>query len=274
MTFVGKALSSAIAVALVASAVVMSSAPAQAEGVGSGRAVIRIDAPTATVIKTGKHSYRMVLPEGTTGQWMGERPDAQGKQITRVGDLTAGKLANRWTRFRYAKAPVYTTLLWDAQSANPGVAVIMLDKPKVTAKGVRFDFTSRTAIPRSMSDVKINISRAPRTSDRTQTGVQDAVVSGTMVVWINVGSSKGVYGRIYDSNGPNCWGGSSGTLLNSTTPNSVGSGTCAGIPYQNYVTGSSPYGVALRYTDSYVLFDINVTPPGMTTYQYSHGFSF
>ena len=270
MTFVGKALSFVTASAFVASAMVMSSAPAQAEGVGSGRAVIRIDAPTATVTKVGKHAYRMVLPEGTTGQWMGERPNAQGKQITRVGDLTAGKLANRWTKFRYAKAPVYTTLMWNSESADPGYALVMLDKPKKTDAGVRFDFTSRADIPRSMSDVSINIARAPGKGESTRAlGVQDAVVTGTMVVWINAASAVEVLGRIFDSSGGNCWGDSDGNVLSKAS--SVGSGTCAGIKYQNYTTSSNPYGFSFSPPPR-VLVSLNVTPPNQATYHHSHSF--
>lgn len=266
-----KILTSVTAAALVASAMVMSSAPAQAEGIGSGRAVIRIDAPTATVTKVGKHAYRMVLPEGTTGQWMGERPDAQGKQITRVGDLTAGKLANRWTKFRYAKAPVYTTLMWNSESAAPGYALIMLDKPKMTDAGVRFDFTSRADIPRSMRDVTVNIARAPGKGDSTRAlGVQDAVVTGTMVVWINAASAVAVVGRIFDSSGGSCWGGTDGILLSKST--SVGSGTCAGIAYQNYTTSSNPYGFSFAPPPSRVLVSLNVTPPNQTAYHYSQSF--
>lgn len=75
-------LLSALAVAglIAASSLTLGVAPASAaEGVGSGRAVIRIDAPTATVIKTGKNSYRMVLPPDSSGQWMGERTNDAGK---------------------------------------------------------------------------------------------------------------------------------------------------------------------------------------------------
>lgn len=271
MTFVGKALSFATAAALVASAMFMSSAPAQAEGIGSGRAVIRIDAPTATVTKVGKHAYRMVLPEGTTGQWMGERPNAQGKQITRVGDLTAGKLANRWTKFRYAKAPVYTTLMWNSESADPGYALIMLDKPKMTDAGVRFDFTSRAAIPTTLSDVSINISRAQGKGDSTRIlGVQYTVVTGTMVVWINSANPVAPVGRIYDKIAGNCWGGSNGYLLTQST--SVGSGTCAGIAYQDYITSPGPYGFSFSPPPSRALVSLNVTPPNQATYHYSQTF--
>ncbi|MGI9197227.1 MAG: hypothetical protein ACR2KE_07155 [Candidatus Nanopelagicales bacterium] len=271
MRRMSKVLVSVTTAALVASAVVMSSAPAEAEGVGSGRAVIRIDAPTATVTKVGKHAYRMVLPEGATGQWMGERPDARGRQVTRVGDLTAGKLANRWTKFRYAKAPVYTTLMWNSESADPGYALIMLDKPKMTDAGVRFDFTSRAAIPTTMSDVSINISRAPGKGDSMRVlGVQYTVVTGTMVVWINAANPVAPLGRIYDKSGGNCWGGSDGYLLTNST--SVGSGTCAGIAYQDYITSSNPYGFSFTPPPSRVLVSLNVTPPNQASYHYSQTF--
>lgn len=273
MTFVGKALSFATAAALVAAAVVVSSSPAQAEGVGSGRAVVRIDAPSATVIKTGKNSYRMVLPEGTTGQWMGERPDAQGKQITRVGDLTAGKLANRWTRFRYSSSPVYTTLTWDDGSHVPSAALVMLSRPRVTDQGVRFEFTSRADLPRTLSDVSLHVSRAPGAGDgpRKSGQPQSAVVTGTMMVAINFDSMGRVLGRIYSSPSTNCWGGDSGAKVGSNT--SVGSGTCGGIPYADYETIAPPFGIAFDPTRNQVYFNLNVTPAGQSPYQYGNIFS-
>ena len=259
------------------------STPAQAAdsqtGVGSGRAVIRIDASEANVKKTGKHSYRMILPEISTGQWMGERANVNGKLRTRVGDLTAGKLAKRWTNFRYGKAPVYTTLLWKTKSSAPGTAVVMLSQPKITDEGVRFDFTSRFEIPKVLSDVSINIARAPGADRSTRgNGVQDATVSGTLVVWISVsGPPQVAYGRIFDSSGKDCWGGSVGTPLASFQ--SVDSGTCAGFDYTNAVTTNSPSGVVTDYSakpdKSTVLYQLELAPAtGGTSFVYNHTFYF
>ena len=273
MPIAHRVLNLATAAALVASAVVVSSAPAQAEGVGSGRAVVRIDAPSATVIKTGKHSYRMVLPEGTTGQWMGERPNAAGTRVTRVGDLTAAKLAKRWTKLRYSSSPVYTTLTWDDGSHIPGAALVMLSRPRVTDQGVRFDFTSRADLPRTLSDVSLHVSRAPGAGDgpRKSGQPQSASVTGTMMVAINFDSMGRVLGRIYSSPSTNCWGGDSGAKVGSST--SVGSGTCGGIPYADYETLAPPFGISFDSVRNQVYFNLNVTPQGQTPYQYGNVFS-
>ena len=276
--------SAIVGIAAVAlSTLTLAIAPAHASettGIGSGRAVIRLDAPTATVVKTGKHSYRMVLPQGTTGQWMGERANANGTLRSRVGDLTAAKLAKRWTNFRYGSTPVYTTLAWNSQSTGLGAAVVMLSQPKITDEGVRFDFTSRFALPKTMRDVSVNISRAPRKGDNARSlGVQQATVTGTLVVWINATSEVQVFGRIYDSSGSNCWGGANGTKL--AGYQSVGSGTCAGLAYADTPAidppYDEPYGVITDFSSngkSAVYYEFNVTPPGQNTFAYAHEFTF
>ncbi|MGI9197395.1 MAG: hypothetical protein ACR2KE_08020 [Candidatus Nanopelagicales bacterium] len=273
MTRAPRFLSVFASLAIAASALVAAGTPAQAQGIGSGRAVVRIDAPSATVIKVGKHSYRMLLPEGATGQWMGERPNAAGTRVTRVGDLTAAKLAKRWTKFRYSIAPVYTTLTWDDGSHIPGAALVMLSPPRVTDKGVRFDFTSRADLPRTMSNVSLHVSRAARAGDgaRSSGAPQSAVVTGTMTVGISFDSTGRVLGRIYSAPSTNCWGGSSGSKVGSST--SVGSGTCGGIPYADYETIPPAFGISLDSVRNEVFFNLNVTPPGQASYQYAQIFS-
>ncbi|MGI9197804.1 MAG: hypothetical protein ACR2KE_10125, partial [Candidatus Nanopelagicales bacterium] len=273
-----RTLAGAVAGGVVATALIAglpAHAVDQQAGIGSGRAVIRIDVPSATVQKVGKNAYRMVLPPGYTGQWMGERTNARGTERTLVRDLTAGKLANRWTNFRYTTAPANATLTWNRQSTEPGVAVIMLSAPTVTPQGVSFGFTSRRNVPGTLTDASLGIARAARAGDKPRTQVQIATVTGSMTVWINPISSKQVYARIYDASGSNCWGGSSGNQVVGDV--SVGSGTCAGNAYTNSMsdpTAGIVADLAPVTGNSCVIFYLNVTPPNQAMFQYSQGFEF
>lgn len=283
MTRIAKLLPAASLAALAASFLVVMSSPAQAEGVSSGRAVIRLDATSATVTKVGRNTYRMVLPEETTGQWMGERSKANGKRMVRVGDLTAGKLAKNWSNFRYGKSKAYTTLIWNNAQPNAKGAVVKLGQPTITSSGVRLEFTTREKVPGSMKNVTVNLARAPRSGDATRSvGVQTANMSGTMTAWVNVKDPQTFFARIFDSSGSgsNCWGGTNGVKVSPDSPAaSVGSGTCAGIPYVNYVgSASGGYGVTGAFnqgstTAGSTTFTVKVTPPGQASFQYNHKFN-
>ena len=88
-----------VALGVTAAASLAIAAPASSveakTGIGRGQALVYIESPTATVIKTGKRSYSMTLAPDSTGQWMGERTDDTGKTSTRVGNITAKKLSNK-----------------------------------------------------------------------------------------------------------------------------------------------------------------------------------
>ena len=254
---------------IAASSLALGVAPASAsgEGVGSGRALIRIDAPTATVIKTGKNSYRMVLPPDSSGQWMGERTNVAGKKQVRVGDLTAKKLSTTWTKFRYTSKAVPSTLAWMA-SGGPSTAPVRLSQPKVTDAGVRFDFTSPFAIPSRLKDVSINISRAPEKNRVRSSSESVYNITSDLYFGYTQDSSKEVSSRIFNNHNnanntcfshSNTWTGS-GT---STQNTSVGTNTCDNIKYTNYY---SNYGLSVYFdtTDanySTLTYYINYTPP-------------
>lgn len=251
---------------LAASTFALGVAPASAaEGVGSGRALIRIDAPTATVVKTGKNSYRMVLPPDSTGQWMGERTNAAGKAQVRVGDLTAKKLSTKWSKFRYTSKAVPSTLAW-MTSEGPSTAPVRLSQPKVTDAGVRFDFTSPFAVPSRLTDVSINIARAPGNNRARSSSESVYNITADLNIGYTQNSPKDVYSRIFnDTNNNTCFDHtntytSSGT---STQNTSVGSNTCDNVKYTNYFSnyGLSVYFDASGKTSSTLTYYINYTPP-------------
>lgn len=268
-------------VGLATTALVLAAPPAaQAQGVGSGQAVIRLDAPTATVTKTGKNSYRMFLPEGTTGQWMGERPDAQGKSKVLVGDITAKKLSNRWGNFRYTKSGAYATLVWNNLAPEVSSAVVKLSEPKMTDKGVRFDFTSRSAIPKTMSDVTLNIARAAGAKVRGTT--YTATIADALTTSLEVVDPNGqVKARIYNvGNNNTCWG---VATINGHQSVAVNTNTCDNIPYTNWVTGGVTYGVSTQFpcgppdcrpgtNQGSALFNLKISPPGQDSYQWTHSY--
>lgn len=258
-------VSSVVSAGLVASALVLGVAPAQAaEGIGSGRALIRIEAPTATVIKTGKNSYRMILPPDSSGQWMGERTNAEGVAETHIGDLTAKKLSTRWSKFRYTSQGVLSTLAW-RPSDGPSTAVVRLSQPKVTDAGVRFDFTSKFTIPSKLQDVSINLRRAPEKNE-VRSNESKYWITDDLYIGYTQESSKEVYSRIFNMTNNNTCFDHTNTYTGSgtTTQNtSVGSNTCDSVKYTNYYSnyGLSVYFDASGKDYSTLTYNINYTPP-------------
>lgn len=254
-------------------------------GIGKGRALVYVEAPTATVTKTGKNSYRMVLPPGSTGQWMGERTDAEGNTRTRVGDLTAKKLSKKWTSFRYGDAAVPATLAWMGSDAMAS-ALVRLSRPKVTDSGVRFDFTSKSRIPSTLEDVSINVQRAPGKSQARSTDAYNFQVSGDLWIGANVVNSTKINTRVYNSSNNNtCWTGDGAKTISDDMSKiqSVTANTCANVQYSNSQPGSSSYpdyGVSVQWpapatrgqpetkgTLTYLLF---VTPPDQAQFKLNH----
>lgn len=282
MTTIKSVISAVATLGIAASALVLAVPPAaHAQGVGSGRAVIRLDAPSATLTKTGKHSYRMVLPQGTTGQWMGERTNAQGKSQVLVGNITAKKLSNRWGNFRYAQSGAYATLVWGSTPDASTSAVVKLDQPTLTGSGVRFDFTSRASIPKSLTDVTLNIARAAGRHSRSTT--QTAVIADALTVSLEVTDTMSqVKARIYNAGNNNtCWG---VATINGHQSVAVNTNTCDNIPYTNwYVAGSNgsvTYGVSVNFPDpkrpsttGSALYNLKVTPSGQSSFQWTHNFT-
>lgn len=129
---------------------------------GKGKAIVRIDAVSATVTDLGEHRYRITLPSGARGQWLGERKVASGKQKTLVGTLTATDLANRWADLGYGKNQrVGSTITWSSTGSSPSKAPAMLTRPLKNASGtVSFDVVADTDLPTTLTNATINISRA------------------------------------------------------------------------------------------------------------------
>lgn len=247
---VPRILSVIAAAGLAASSLALGAAPASAsgEGIGSGRALVRIDAPTATVVKTGKNSYRMILPPDSSGQWMGERTNAAGKTQVRVGDVTAKKLSTKWTRFRYTSKAVPSTIAW-MTSDGPSAALVRLTQPKVTDAGVRFDFTSPLAIPSRLQDVSINVSRAPEKNE-VRSDQYTYKISDYLYIGYSLDSTEVVYSRIFNKSNNNTCFDHTNKYPGSGSPTqntSVGNNNCDNI---NYVNLNSNYGLSVYFDGS------------------------
>lgn len=264
-------------------------------GIGRGQALVYIDSPTATVVKTGKRSYSMTLAPDSSGQWMGERPDAKGNTSTRVGDITAKKLSNKWSSFRYTDASIPATLAW-ASSDGMTSALVKLSRPKITDAGVRFDFTSPFTIPSTLTDVSINLQRAPvkspaRSSSSTppcssSTDATNFQISGDLCIGSNAPDVNKINSRIYNaSNNNTCWTGDGAKVMNEDDKSnqySVTSNTCASIEYENAIAATSSvsaYGASVAWPSTkpsgsvvagnlaYILY---VTPPDADQFKFNH----
>lgn len=281
---VGIAALSATAAASLAIAAPASSVEAKT-GIGRGQALVYIDSPTATVIKTGNRSYFMTLAPDSTGQWMGERTDDTGKTSTRVGDITAKKLSRKWGNFRYTDASVPATLSWTT-SDGISSALVKLSRPKITDAGVRFDFTSPFAIPSTLIDVSINLQRAPRKPQVRATDSYNFQISGDLWIGANAPYSNQINSRIYNaSNNNTCWTGDGAKVMNDddkVRQYSVTSNTCASIDYENAVAATSSlpaYGASVAWPSTkpsgsvvagnltYILY---VTPPDADQFKFNH----
>jgi hypothetical protein len=260
----------ATSAALAVSGLVFSGAPAQAgEGIGKGRALVRIDAPEARVTKVGKNSYRIVLPAASTGQWLGERTGADGKQRPRVGDLTARKLVKRWSNFRYSSNWVWATLAWTApdSNANQGTPV-QLRRPKLTSAGVRFDFTSTSAVPEILKDMSLNLNRAPKAGQNPRSTPVPGPWNVYADVWAGVsgGTSTSVTASIYSSAGT-CW--SAGLTTNRFWA-SVGSTlSCGAVTFRDSNT-SLPAGAQADFTKRTAIMTVTLNLPGCDPFPSTH----
>lgn len=266
-------LASAAALGVAAATLVAVGLPAQAAedkiGLGSGRALVRLDIPSATVVKEGKGKYRLVLSPGTAGQWMGERKDSAGRQRSLVGDLTAKKLANRWSNLRYTKDGLEAFLQWNTSSSTDNrVARVQLGKPRITSQGIAFDFTSDDPIPSKVNDVTLHLPKAPekqRGGRSVTPGYWDQNVSGDMWISITPNDGSNTTGIYNVSNGNFCFGKNTYGLQtnNNVYYQSVKSNKCANVAYQDYYLQSAgaqhPHGVEV--TSQGLQYQLTVTPP-------------
>lgn len=268
-----KLLVTSIVTALIGTGLVLSTAPAQAQSISPGRAVVRLDAKHMKVKQLSKHSYQVVLSNGTTGQWMGERTVKNGKKRTVVRDLTAKKLVNSWSNLKYSDKGVDGTLMWNSGTGQSAAAV-EFKKPKLTDKGVSWKFTSIAELPTHLSGVKLSLRRAPSSSEGLRSTLYTYTIADALTVSFDVISASEVKARIYNAGNNNtCWGTTDITGIDNVAV-SVKSNTCDNIPYENamnsygvnvgFPTGcSTPY----PHTGS-AAFDLNVTPPGQDQYEY------
>jgi len=265
------------ATAIATSFLAVAAAPANAAGLGSGRAVVHVDSTKATLAKQADGSYLLTMPKGTTGQWMGERKNAAGKTKVRVGNLTGEALVSNWSNLRYDSAGVDGTLAWNLKSKKPTAALVHVSTPTTTGSGVSFVLTSRDALPASVSNVALSLRRAPGAQPRSN----DETTQNTNIVsdlWINLTNPDGTTATALianTTNGNHCW---TGTMNWSTPTLSIPTNTCDNIKYQNWSTTSkTPYGFTSVWnsndTGSATLY-LNLTPPGESMYEYTNTWNF
>lgn len=262
-----RTLTIATSIGVAASALLIAQVPAQAAGIGKGEAIIRIDAAQATVTKKSKGHYKLTLPAGSTGQWLGERSDARGKERVRVGDLTAEKLSRHWGDFRY-RSSVLATLAWPTADGTSG-ALIRMSQPKVTDKGVVVKFTkvSRPGIPAKLSDVSLNIRRAD--DHHTRDTVTNVIMTADFGYHFNLQDEDAQsYGKFYnDTNGNNCW--DTYMYASATDPSkytkTVPDKTCDNIDYNGevytYFTGNGA-------SNGAGWVNVELTPPNADPFNY------
>lgn len=241
-----------------------------AEEIGSGRALVRIDAASATVAKKADGSYTLRIPVGSTGQFLGNRPDASGKSRLIVGQVSAKQLSKKWRNFRYTSAGVPTTLTWDSKTPKTLVgARVHLSKPSVAAKWVEFTFTTKQEVPALLKDVTVNLERAPGKSARKTYTIENTVnLSGNMNFF--AGFYDAAYVDVYLMDGSrHCWSYKFNDMHTATIPNM----SCAGVPQWDGTVTWKPNptcsGCLFPSTESGVYLATNIQPSGQSAFLYN-----
>ena len=133
-------------------------------GIGSGRALVRIDASQARATQVGERTFTLLVPSGSDGQWMGERVDRRGVVRLRTGELTAKALATSWKNLKYSSSGAIATLVWQEEGQRSS-ARVRIFQPKVANSHVTFTVqTGKAGLPATLADLSINIRRAPSVS--------------------------------------------------------------------------------------------------------------
>jgi hypothetical protein len=240
------------------------SGPAFVGSVGAGRALVRIDAASATVTRNADGSFTLTLPAGSKGQFFGERLDVTGKKRLRVGNVSAKQLMKKWNAFRYTSAGVNATIAWESKTpATLEGAMVRLFKPSVTSGAVKFRFTTTRSVPATLHDVTVNLQRAPGRSARTTYTVQNTVtLSGNMKFF--AGFYDGGKVDTHLMNGSSyCWSYAFGAEGSEAIP----SMSCAGIPQWGgtvtWKAQSSPWGSTGVYLYT------NLQPSGQAAFIYN-----
>lgn len=269
-----------------------------AAGISAGRAVIHIDARTATVTQQADGSYVIAMPKGTIGQWMGERTSGNGKKRARVGHLTGEELVSGWKNFRYTTSGIGATLVWEPSCGQfEHAAVHVVGKPRRTATGVTFTVTSRKSLPSSLKDVSIHLQRAPKkfsarpmtvntssSSDQIATIKETVVIDQTVTILDNLMVSSNINTNVPNNfsltihNGSNqCWSHAWNNITEEYTI-SVESNTCDLIYYTNAVNNpelvyggsANPDYPTLKDPNTYIT--LALTPPGEAEYNFAQQF--
>lgn len=240
------------------------SSSASAAEIGSGRAIIRIDAPSAQVDKKAFGAYTLTIPTGSTGQWMGERPGAAGKSGLRVGNVSAKQLSSKWKDFRYTASGARATLTWNT-GTNKQYASVRLTRPTVTDSGVTFALLSHSSFPAKLKNVTINLELAPKKMVRTTYDEQGTVtLSGDLKVTAgdyNMNTEADV--RLYNSSNDNtCWSHSFDAVGQTV---GIPDGSCDDIEHTG---GNSTFKFA-QPEGTEVTFATTLQPKGEAAFSYS-----
>lgn len=129
---------------------------ARVAGRPDGEALVRIDGGTAYTRKTGKHSYKFLVPDGANITWFGE---VSGKGLV-TGSFSRSGLVKGWTRLGHrAGVGVAATLAWGDQASLARVS-----DPRVNAEGMLvFKASTRQPLPKKLPSFSLNITRATKT---------------------------------------------------------------------------------------------------------------
>lgn len=240
-------------------------------GLKGGPAHVHVDGPadaTVRVKRLGGDRYRVLLAGSASGQWMGDR----GGQ-TRVGSLTAGRLYRAWDALRLPGSGAVASLAWDAQHGGT-IVPVRVDKPRLTAKGVRFDLTSSRELPDRILGAVLSVAQVRGAASASAFGDRPAprgsVTPGPYDVniaddlWVDVGypAAGEIETGIYNStNGNYCW--KQRTLSGDSQNISVPSNTCDNIAYVNANFEGDPYGAQFENYGSSVQLSyyMYITPP-------------
>lgn len=290
------------ALALAGSAFVISSSPAQAGLIGTGPAVVHVDASSAKLTKQADGSYSLMMPKRTSGQWMGVR-FIKGQKDIRVGNLTAEQLSSGWNRLLYTSSPVRGTLTWkDSCCAKQSfMPVRVVGKPKRTPNGVIFKITSTGSLPSTPNNVFLHLAQAPNKAFRSQSSSSVHTKQTTQAsedpistfpytqtenvvddLWVSSENenANSVELRIYNfTNNNTCWSttwNNVAAIPGGVASVSVPNNTCDNVSYTDHISDTVGAEVQLQSTNGtgvgYSSFLLDITPPNQDTYTYQSTF--
>ena len=144
-----------------------------------GPALVRIDAPSATVVakNPAAKSFTLTLNDPKKVRWMGEVKNSRGQQSLGYGELPASQLAASWKTLGNSANGVLATLTWNTRSADPGYALVRLRTPAVKSRqmaagadqskdAMTATITTLAPIPKALTDVSLNVNRSAGKQNR------------------------------------------------------------------------------------------------------------